>query len=77
MTPTDTIRVGLGARSYDVLVGGGLIASAGAHIAPLLKRGVSFIVTDENVAARHLKPLQTALAASGIEAGALILPPGD
>ncbi len=77
MSATDTIRVGLGARSYDVLVGGGLIASAGAHIAPLLKRGVSFIVTDENVAAHHLAPLQASLAASDITADALILPPGE
>lgn len=77
MTTTETIRVGLGARSYDVLVGGGLVASAGAHIAPLLKRGHSFIVTDENVAARHLAALQSALAAAGIAAEALVLPAGE
>ncbi|MFT3811003.1 MAG: 3-dehydroquinate synthase [Micropepsaceae bacterium] len=77
MSTADRIHVGLGARAYDVLVGEGLIAAAGAHIAPLLKRGVSFIVTDEHVAAHHLEPLQAALAAAGIKAGALILPPGE
>lgn len=77
MTATTTIRVGLGDRSYDVMVGGGLIAAAGAHIRPLLKRGHSFIVTDEHVAALHLKPLQAALAAGGITAEALVLPAGE
>jgi 3-dehydroquinate synthase len=59
------------------MVGGGLVARAGAHIRPLLKRGHSFIVTDENVAALHLKQLQAALGAEGIAAEALILPAGE
>lgn len=71
------IRVGLGQRSYDVIVGGGLVATAGTHIRPLLKRGRSFIVTDENVAALHLQSLQSALAADGIAAEALIRPAGE
>jgi hypothetical protein len=33
---TDTVRVELGARAYDVRIGPGLIARAGAEIAPLL-----------------------------------------
>jgi len=35
---TRKISVGLGARSYEVVVGTGLIDGAGAAIAPLLKR---------------------------------------
>ncbi len=77
MSAPETIRVGLGARSYDVIVGEHLIAHAGALIAPLLKRGVSFIVTDENVAAQRLGPLQDALAAGGVKADALVLPAGE
>lgn len=33
-----TVHVALGARSYDVEIGPGLIAEAGARIAPLLAR---------------------------------------
>ena len=37
MTPADSLRVELGARSYDIKIGENLIAEAGAHIAPALK----------------------------------------
>ena len=77
MTDLHQIRVGLGARSYDVWVGRHEIHRAGLLMAPLLKRGVSFIVTDEHVAAHHLKSLQAALAAANITADALILPAGE
>ena len=33
----ETVAVDLGARSYEVRIGGGLIARAGAEIAPLLQ----------------------------------------
>ena len=46
-----TVPVALGDRSYDVRIGPGLIARAGAEIAPLLSRPRVAIVTDENVAA--------------------------
>ena len=42
---TDTVRVDLGARSYDVRVGRGLLARAGAEIAPFLKRPRVTVVT--------------------------------
>ncbi len=38
MTHIRTIPVGLGERAYDVVVGPGLIDTAGEHVAPLLKR---------------------------------------
>ena len=37
MIPADSLRVELGPRSYDILIGENLIAEAGSHIAPLLK----------------------------------------
>ena len=33
---SETVRVDLGARAYDVRIGPGLLARAGAEIAPLL-----------------------------------------
>ncbi|HMO72459.1 MAG TPA: 3-dehydroquinate synthase, partial [Paracoccaceae bacterium] len=35
---TDTVRVELGARAYDVRIGPGLLAQAGDALAPLLMR---------------------------------------
>ncbi|PKQ00541.1 MAG: hypothetical protein CVT73_24655, partial [Alphaproteobacteria bacterium HGW-Alphaproteobacteria-12] len=32
------VRVDLGDRAYDIFVGPGLIAAAGGHLAPLLRR---------------------------------------
>ena len=74
---TNVVPVRLGERAYEVRIGQGLIARAGAEIAPMLRRKRVAIVTDENVAARHLAPLQAALAAEGIASTALALPPGE
>ncbi|MEM6679683.1 MAG: 3-dehydroquinate synthase [Pseudomonadota bacterium] len=73
----DRVTVGLGARSYDVLVGPGLIAEAGTHLSPLLPRPFAAIVTDETVAGIHLAPLQAALAGAGIESEAVVVPAGE
>ncbi|MFW8634540.1 3-dehydroquinate synthase [Cribrihabitans pelagius] len=71
------IHVDLGARAYDVLVGPGLLAEAGARIAPLLSRPRVAVLTDATVAAAHLDGLRAGLAAAGIEMAALALPPGE
>jgi len=73
----DDVRVDLGDRSYTVRVGRGLIARAGAEIAPMIRRKRVAIVTEETVAALHLPALNAGLAAAGITGEALILPPGE
>jgi 3-dehydroquinate synthase len=73
----ETVHVELGARAYDVEIGPGLLAEAGARIAPLLARPNVAIVTDETVAGLHLQPLQESLRAAGIASDALALPPGE
>ncbi len=73
----DKVHVELGARAYDVRIGRGLIARAGGEIAPFLARPKVAIVTEERVAALHLDALKAGLAARGIEAEALVLPPGE
>jgi len=73
----ETIRVPLDDRAYDVRVGRGLIASAGAEIAPLLPRPRVAVLTDAHVAAAHLDALKTGLASNGIDTTALALPPGE
>ena len=73
----ETVNVPLGERSYDVLIGQGLLGQTGALIRGLLPRPRVAIVTDETVAARHLDALGQALADEGIEWSALKLPAGE
>ncbi|MFC2967631.1 3-dehydroquinate synthase [Acidimangrovimonas pyrenivorans] len=73
----DAVQVALGARSYEVRIGAGLIARAGAEIAPLLARPRVAVLTDETVAGLHLESLRAGLAAAGVEMVALALPAGE
>ncbi|WP_223424904.1 3-dehydroquinate synthase [Tateyamaria pelophila] len=73
----DVVHVPLGDRAYDVVIGPGLLAEAGALIAPLLPRPRVAVVTETRVAATHLDALRTGLAAAGIECTVLELPPGE
>ena len=73
----NTVHVDLGDRSYDVVIGPGLLAQAGERISPLLKRRRVVVVSDETVAALHLETLRAGLAAAEIEMTALALPPGE
>ncbi|WP_207483481.1 3-dehydroquinate synthase [Arenibaculum pallidiluteum] len=75
---TETVRVPLGARSYDILIGSGLIAGAGPLVGQAVKSRRIEIVTDENVAPRHLDPLTESLHAAGFRPGEpIVLPPGE
>ena len=66
-----------GQRSYDVLIGPGLLARAAEPDRGAARRGKCGIVTDANVAARHLAPLEASLRAAGLHAGTEVLPPGE
>jgi 3-dehydroquinate synthase len=72
-----TVPVGLGERSYEVLIGPGLIDAAGARIAPLLKRARTAVVADETVAALHGARLLQSLAGAGIDAQLITIPAGE
>ena len=76
---SDTVKVvvGLGDRAYDILIGSGLIARAGAEIAARLPGIRAAIVTDENVAAAHLDTLSKSLERAGIASTAITLPAGE
>jgi len=71
----ETVHVDLGARSYDVRIGAGLIGRAGAEIAPLLKRPRVAVLTDETVGALHLDALRAGLGEVAMTA--LALPAGE
>jgi len=73
----ETIRVELGPRSYDICVGDGLLAEAGARIGPFIRRKPAIVITDRNVAALHLDTLTRSLAHAGIDSASIVLEPGE
>jgi 3-dehydroquinate synthase len=73
----ERLRVALGERSYDIVVGEEILAEAGRHMAPVLRQPRVFVVTDQRVADLHLAGLERALDEAGIDYDALVLPPGE
>jgi 3-dehydroquinate synthase len=72
-----TVTVALGDRSYDIVIGRGMIASLGARITALRPGAKTIIVTDENVARHHLGALEASLAGAGVSASRIIVPVGE
>ncbi len=66
-----TVKVALGARSYDILIGEGLLGAARQHLGA---RRTPVVVTDETVAALHLPMLVDGL---GGDVRSIILPAGE
>ena len=71
------LRVELGERSYDIVVGAGLIETAGERIKAVLPRPRAVVITDENVAAHHLQALSSSLKAADIAFETIVLAPGE
>lgn len=72
-----TVPVSLGDRSYEILIGKGLIARAGEEVAKRLPGIRVAIVTDENVAKAHLEALSASFARAGVESTPVIVAPGE
>jgi 3-dehydroquinate synthase len=71
------IDVSLGARSYPVVIGEGLVGAAGKWIATRLPGARCAVVSDENVAALHLDPLKASLAEHALYLGEAVVQPGE
>jgi 3-dehydroquinate synthase len=77
MSAIDKLRVELGERAYEILVGPQLIEHAGREMLPLLRRRQAIIVSDEPVARHYLAALQDSLSKAGISHDSVLLPPGE
>jgi 3-dehydroquinate synthase len=71
------VAVDLGPRSYDILIGRGLLPSAGAEIARRIPKARAAIVTDQTVAKLHLAALGDSLRAAGIDHTVATVPAGE
>jgi 3-dehydroquinate synthase len=69
------IDVGLGARSYPILIEAGLLDRAHVHLAPLARGGRLVVVADENVAMAQLPRLAAGLG--NLTVTPIVLPPGE
>src|ERR1700733_3371442 len=76
-TDPTTVRVALDARSYDIVIGRGLLSSLGARIAALRPGAKVVVVSDENVARHHLAAAEASLSHAGITTSRVIVPPGE
>jgi shikimate kinase/3-dehydroquinate synthase len=77
MSKFEKVGVKLGARSYNILIGDGLIGEAGKHIRRLAPGAACAIVTDENVARYHLPLLEEGLKTAEVKYSVVIVPPGE
>ena len=77
METIERLRVELGDRGYDILVGSQLIERAGCEMLPLMRRRHAIVVSDEIVAGHCLAALRDSLSEAGIAHHAVLLPPGE
>ena len=73
----ETVRVELGPRSYDVLVGADLLRELGAFLAPLLPGRSAIVVTDTVVAELYLDSTLDALREAGFACSRVIVDSGE
>ena len=72
-----TLNVNLGARSYPIHIGSGILARAGELLHQVGVSGKVAIVTNPTVAEFYLEPIQAALRKAGFIAVPILLPDGE
>lgn len=72
-----TVRVELGDRSYDILIGDDLLARAGALVRPFAAQSRVFVISDETVWRLHGDRLTAGLADAGLEVIETVLAAGE
>ena len=74
---TQRVRVDLDARGYDILIGDGLLETAGEAIRAVRPVRRAFVVSDTTVAAAHLPRLEAGLKKAGIACETFQQAPGE
>lgn len=72
-TSPQTVRVDLGARSYEIVIGQDLLSRAADYITPHLASKKIVVVTDETVAALYRDKINL----SGLDAAWVVVPAGE
>lgn len=71
------VPVALAGHSYEVLIGSDLLKDAGLRVKPHLPNGQAIILTDEAVAALHLKTLEDSFQQADIRFHSITVPAGE
>ncbi len=77
ITEPNRVRVELEERSYDILIGGQLLARAGELLQPFLKRARVFVLSDETVWALHGDSLTAGLKSANVSVHEKVLAAGE
>jgi len=72
-----TVRVELGARGYDIVIGRGLVGDLGARMAEQFGSVRAAIVSDANVAALYMETVRQNMTSAGIDAVEIVVAPGE
>jgi shikimate kinase/3-dehydroquinate synthase len=72
-----TVEVALGGRSYQIVIGAGLLEQTGDHIARIAPGAACAIVTDANVARLQLPLVRHSLESRGIRTHSIVVEPGE
>jgi shikimate kinase/3-dehydroquinate synthase len=75
--PPRRLPVVLSSTRYDVVIGDGLLARAGALLAPVLPQKRAVVVSDANVARLHMRSVLAGLSENGFETSTIIVPAGE
>ena len=74
---SETVRVDLGARSYPVEIGPGVIDRLGPHLAKLLSATRALIITDDRVAPIYGDRVADSIRSAGFTCETLVVPAGE
>lgn len=77
MSDTKRVRVELGERSYDILIGEDLLAEAGRLIAPMVRQPRVFVLTDDTVGGLYADMLSESLSRAGLAMRLKSVAPGE
>ena len=72
-----TIQVGTSSRTYDVVVGSGLLEGIGERVCATCNPDAVIIVSDTNVAPLYLEPVRTSLESAGLRVAEVTVPAGE
>lgn len=71
------LRVQLGTRSYDILVGSGLLAQVGARMQAAVPAGTAALIADEGADALFGDEVAASLKSAGFDAARITFPAGE
>ncbi len=71
------VTVSASGRSYEVIVGAGILGDADVHLPALPEAERAFVVADQSVAGRYLEPISRGLGAAGLSVVHLGVPEGE